>query len=632
MERSNQPPEPECCRREGEANAVQQGRGAEQLVGGVHRELHGPQAGVAPRLSNPASKPSAAGEDAVLSAELKTASAASGEARADLPGSKSVAREERTVRNQGDPVISRRTNYEDQAGRNVQRQEGRTEGKPGVGSLNSSAGQPRESGADVCEGGDRTTQPVQATSTVRMTGQSWPTFLRAIADKARKDPNHRLGDLYRHLNEESLRASFYLSRKAAASGVDGVTFRQYERNLEDNLANLVERLKRKSYHARLVRRKYIPKGNGKLRPLGIPTLEDKLLQCAVTQILLAIYEADFLPCSYAYRPQRGSHDAVRELTDELHWGKHNFVVEADIKGFFDHLQHDPLIEMLGRRIQDGALLRLIRKWLKAGILEEDGRVIHPELGTPQGGVISPVLANVYLHYVLDLWFKEQVQPRNRGQSRLFRFADDFVACFEYRHEAAAFEQALKERLAQYGLEVAPDKTKTIRFGRNGGPHNGRFDFLGFEYRWEADRQGRPTVKRRTARKKLQGAVQRMGEWLQTHRHRKLPELLKTLAAKLRGHWNYYGVIGNSQSLSQYHYLTCGLLHKWLNRRSQKRSYTWPALNRRLERHQVPRPKIVEQGRKRMIESCQLVWKFGQTLAPDLFGKHYRKACALSELL
>lgn len=282
--------------------------------------------------------------------------------------------------------------------------------------------------------------------------------------------------------------------------------------------------------------------------------------------------------------------------------------------------------MLGQRVGDGALLRLIRKWLKAGILEEDGKVIHPELGTPQGGVISPVLANVYLHYALDLWFEQELRKKNRGQSRLFRFADDFVACFEYRHEAAAFERALKARLAQYGLEAAPDKTKMIRFGRNGGPHNGRFDFLGFEYRWEPDWKGRPTVKRRTARKKLQGAVQRMGEWLRTRRHQKLPELMKTLKAKLRGYWNYYGVIGNSRSLNQYYYRTNELLHKWLNRRSQKRSYTWRALTRLLARYEVPRPKIVERGGK-SIESCQLVWKFGQGLAQDLYGKHYRRASA-----
>ena len=625
MERSNQPPEPECCRRQGQDTTPQAGGGAERTVGGVHREIREPQAGVAPRLSNPASKPLAAGGDAILKAAPNTVSAVQGEARTGLPGSQSVASEERTARNQGDPELSRCTNCEGQAGRNVQRQEGQTEATVGVGSPHSSGGQ--GASPDRREGGDRTTQPAQATSTVRTTEQSWPTFLRAIADKAHRDRNHRFGDLYRHLDVEALRASFFLLRKNAASGVDGVTFQDYETNLEENLVHLRERLKRKSYRARLVRRKYIPKGNGKMRPLGIPTLEDKLLQCAVTQILLAIYEADFLPCSYGYRPGRGPHDAVRELTDELHWRKHNFVVEADIKGFFDHLQHDKLLGLLGRRIQDAALLRLIGKWLKAGILEEDGRVLHPELGTPQGGVISPVLANVYLHYVLDLWFETEMQAKNRGQSRLFRFADDFVGCFEYRHEAAAFERALKERLRQYGLEVAPEKTKTIRFGRNGGKYNGRFDFLGFEYRWEPSRKGWPTVKRRTARKKLQGAVQRMGEWLRGRRHLKLPALMKTLAAKLRGHWNYYGIIGNSQSLGQYYHLTKQLLYKWLNRRSQKKSQSWPALRRLMERHQIPRPRIVETGRPGAGESCQLVWKLGQVLAVDLLGKHYRKARA-----
>lgn len=624
MERFSQPPEPECCRREGEA-ATQAGSGIERPVGGVHREIHEPQAGVAPRLSNAASKPSNASGDTVLTVAPETKSADRGEALEGLPGSQSVASEEETIRNQGDPELSRRTNCESQAGREVQRQEGQTEATAGVGSPHSSYRQ--GASPDGGEGGDRTTESSQATSAVRTTGQSWRTFLRAIADKAQRDRNHRFGDLYRHLNVESLRASFYLLKKSAASGVDGVSFRDYEENLEANLAHLQERLKRKGYRARLVRRKYIPKGNGKMRPLGIPTLEDKLLQCAVTQILLAIYEADFLPCSYGYRPGRGPRDAVRDLTDQLHWGKHNFVVEADIKGFFDHLQHDKLVELLGKRIGDEALLRLIGKWLKAGILEEDGRVLHPELGTPQGGVISPVLANVYLHYVLDVWLETEVRQRNRGQSKLFRFADDFVACFEYRHEAAAFERELKERLGQYGLEVAPEKTKMIRFGRNGGGYNGRFDFLGFEFRWEPDRQGRPTVKRRTARKKLQGATQRMGEWLRCHRHLKLPEVMRTLAAKLRGHWNYYGVIGNFQSMGEHYERTKKLLYKWLNRRSQKASYTWPALQAALERYHIPRPKIVETGRRGVVESCQQVWKMGQVLAVDLFGPHYQKASA-----
>jgi group II intron reverse transcriptase/maturase len=340
--------------------------------------------------------------------------------------------------------------------------------------------------------------------------------------------------LYRWLKPDVLRLCFYRLRKDAASGVDGVTFEQYEKTLEGNLTKLVERLKRKAYRARLVRRKYIPKGKGKLRPLGIPVLEDKLLQMAATQILLAIYEVDFQPCSYGYRPGLGPHDAVRDLSAALQFGRFNFVVEADIKGYFEHLQWVWLERMLEQRIKDRAFLNLIRKWLRAGILEEDGKVIHPQSGTPQGGVISPVLANIYLHYVLDLWFMRVVRPRQRGRCLLIRYADDFVMCFEYRHEAEAFEKALKERLAKFGLEVAADKTKTLRFSHNGGPHNGRFDFLGFEFYWEPDRQGKPRVKRRTATKKHLAAMERMREWIKTHRHWKLKQLMKVSRPNCKG--------------------------------------------------------------------------------------------------
>jgi RNA-directed DNA polymerase len=238
-----------------------------------------------------------------------------------------------------------------------------------------------------------------------------------------------------------------------------------------------------------------------MRPLGIPALEDKLLQMAVTQILLAIFEMDFLPCSYGYRPGISAHDAIKALTDECSLADTTSWYEADIKGFFENIRWDWLERMLEQRIADGAFRNLIRKWLRAGILEEDGKVIHPQTGTPQGGIISPVLANIYLHYVLDLWFQRVVRPKQRGHCRLIRYADDFVVCFEYRHEAEAFDPALKARLAKFGLEVAADKTKTLRFGRNGGPHNGRFDFLGFEFYWEPDRKGQPRVKRRTATKK-----------------------------------------------------------------------------------------------------------------------------------
>lgn len=393
------------------------------------------------------------------------------------------------------------------------------------------------------------------------------------------------------INQEALRQSFKGLKKKAACGVDGVSYQDYESKLESNLENLVKRLVNKGYHARLVLRKYIPKSPGKLRPLGLPVVEDKLVQSAATQILSAIYEADFYPWSYGYRPDRGAQQAVQDLTNELHWGEYNFVVEADIQKFFENIRHELLREMLAKRIDDEAFLRLIDKWLKAGILEEDGQVIDPQTGTPQGGVISPVLANVYLHYVLDQWFEKEVRGKNRGHSRLFRYADDFVACFQYRHEAEAFEKALRERLSQYGLAVAPEKTKMLRFGWNGGPHNGRFDFLGFEFRWEPDRKGRPTVKRRTARKKLQASVQRFGEWIKKKRHQKVSKLMKKLKAKLRGYYEYYGVIGNYASLQQFYDAAVQLLYKWLNRRSQKPSLTWPALRRVLARFQIPRPKI-----------------------------------------
>jgi len=508
-----------------------------------------------------------------------------------LPGSKSVASEEGNTRNEGDPASPCRTNYEGQAGRERQRQEAAS-GPPGVGLTHNI--QLQEVSQEAEEGVNRTTQSAQATRTVRVTEQDWQTFLRAIAEKAHRDKQHRFGDLYRWLNRDVLRLCFYRLRKDAASGVDKVSFREYEKNLEANLQDLEERLKRKAYRARLVRRKYIPKGKGKLRPLGIPVLEDKLLQVAVTQILLAIYEVNFSTDSYGYRPGLSAHDAIRALTRELQFGGHHFVVEVDIKGFFDNIRWDWLERMLAERINDGAFLRLIGKWLRAGILEEDGKVIHPQSGTPQGGVISPVLANIYLHYVLDLWFERVVRPKQQGRCRMIRYADDFVACFEYRHEAIAFEPALKTRLGKFGLEVAEDKTKILRFGHNGGPHNGRFDFLGFEFYWEPDRGGAPRVKRRTATKKHQAAMRRMTDWIKQQRHLKLRLLFKTLKAKLQGAWNYYGLIGNFRRMQLLYQETCRVVHKWLNRRSQRKSLTWPEVDRLLARYQVPQPRIMER--------------------------------------
>ena len=385
MERPNQPPKPEDCLREAEPVDLWyfRPRRPARSVSTGRRE---PQAGPASGLSNPASKVLNGSGDDVSRSVPKTAATGSGEGAAGSPGSESVAHAEGSVRNRGGPESTCGTNYESQAGREAQRQ-GAPTSEPGVGLAHSIP--PQGASPEAEEGANRLTQSAQATRTERTSEQDWQTFLRAIAEKAFKEPHHRFGDLYRWLNQETLRLGFYRLRKDAASGVDGVDFEDYEKNLGANLADLEGRLRRKAYRARLVRRKYIPKGNGKLRPLGILVLEDKVVQMVATQILLAIFEPEFLPCSYGYRPGVGAHDAIQDLTRELQFGRYHFVVEADIKGFFDHVRWEWLERMLARRIADGAFLNLIRKWLRAGVLEEDGRVIHPQTGTPQGGIVTP---------------------------------------------------------------------------------------------------------------------------------------------------------------------------------------------------------------------------------------------------
>jgi RNA-directed DNA polymerase len=418
------------------------------------------------------------------------------------------------------------------------------------------------------------------------------TFLQGIAKKAREQPKHRFGNRYELLNEAYLRECWQDIRKDAAYGVDHVSADAYERQLEENIRDLVERLKGKRYRAKLVKRHYIPKGNGQRRPLGIPAVEDKLLQRAVVRILEAIYEQDFLRCSYGYRPKVGALDAVDKLTIKLQFGRYHFVVEADIKGFFDNIQHDWLIRMLQERLEDGALLRLIRKWLKAGVLETDGQVMHPATGTPQGGVISPILADVYLHYALDLWFQKVVKPRCRGEACLIRYADDYVAAFQYQADAEHFYRELGPRLGKFGLEVAPDKTRVILFSSQQARGHTSFDFLGFEFRWGTNRAGKPHLKRRTARKTLRRSIQRFTAWCrETCRHR-VKDVFRELNAKLRGYYRYYGVSGNYPSLQQFFYRAMHILMKWLNRRSQRRSYTWPGFKELLRHFQVERPRLV----------------------------------------
>ena len=429
------------------------------------------------------------------------------------------------------------------------------------------------------------------------------TSLRGIAKKAQEQKKHRFGNLYEMLNEEFLLDSWRYIRKDAAYGVDQVSAEEYEENLEENIRQLVERLKRKSYRAKLVRRQYIPKGEGKLRPLGIPATEDKLLQVAVKRILEAIYEQDFLRCSYGYRPNVSALHAVDKLTVKVQFGQYNFIVEADIKGYFDNIDHEMLVEMLEERIDDRALIRLIEKWLKAGILDTDGKVIHPVTGTPQGGIVSPILANVYLHYVLDLWFHQVVKKHCRGEACLIRYADDFVCAFQYQEDAERFYRVLGKRLGKFGLEAAAEKTRVIPFDRDSPSGKSGFEFLGFEFYWGKDRGGRPHLKRRTSRKKLKASLNRFAAWCRENRNLRLMILFRQLNAKLRGYFNYYGVVGNYASLNQFFWQAMRILFKWLNRRSQRRSFNWQGFQELLKHFRVEQPRIV--GRPKTKKAASL---------------------------
>ena len=418
------------------------------------------------------------------------------------------------------------------------------------------------------------------------------TSLQGIAQKAKADKRYRFRNLYGALNEEYLHKCWRDIRKDAAHGVDRISAGEYEKNLVANIRDLIVRLKEKRYRAKFVLRKYIPKANGGERPLGIPAVEDKLVQLAAARLLEAIYEQDFLECSYGYRPGRNVLQASEELMRQVQFGAFNWIVEADIKGYFDSIDHEWLIKMIEQRVDDQAFTRLIRKWLRAGILEKDGRVIHPVTGTPQGGIVSPILANIYLHYVLDLWFEKVVKPRLQRGAFLIRYADDFVCGFERESEAKQFEVTLKARLAKFGLSVSEEKTRTLSFKRNEGKE--RFDFLGFEYSWGKSRKGFPRVQRRTARKKLRASIKRLSDWCKENRHDGVKNLIVKLNQKLRGYYAHYGLIGNYESLHQFYTQVERALYRWLNKRSQRRSLTWTGLKRLLGKYHLLKPSITQK--------------------------------------
>lgn len=417
--------------------------------------------------------------------------------------------------------------------------------------------------------------------------------LLELTEKAKRDPKYRFRSLYREIDLRMLYDCFRQLRRSAGVGADGVSYAKYEENLDANLRDLLDRLASGNYRAKLIRRKYIPKAGGKLRPLGIPSLEDKIVQMAARRLLEAIYEADFLDQSMGYRPGRGAREASKALRDELFLGRAHWIVEADIKGFFDNMDHDWLIRMLEHRIADRHLIRLIRKWLKAGIMEEDGAVLNPTTGTPQGGIVSPVLANIYLHYALDLWIARVVAKRCKGQVTYQRYADDFVVGFEYGDEAQRFFAELGDRLGKFSLELAPEKSGILRFSRCDLKSSKRFVYLGFDFYWARTR-GKPTVKRRTNKKKFQSAILSLKEWLRGERSSPLKQLVPTLRSKLTGHFNYYGVIGNSRMLSEFFNAARYTIYRVLNQRSQMKSYGWEGFKAMWKTLDIPNPRIIEK--------------------------------------
>jgi group II intron reverse transcriptase/maturase len=419
-----------------------------------------------------------------------------------------------------------------------------------------------------------------------------PTSLRGIAKKAEQNSEYRFQNLSNLLTEENLRWCFPQMNRKAAPGVDAVDFETFEENLDDNIVLLVKCLEKGTYKARLVRRHYIPKPGGK-RALGIPVVGDKLVQTAVALILSNIFEEDFLQCSHGYRRGKGPQRAALELSKRIHRGKFGWIVDADIKGFFDNIDHEWMIKMLEQRIDDRRFLRLVSKWLKAGILEEDGKVILPVTGTPQGGVVSAVLANIYLHFALDLWFENVVKPRCKGDAIMMRFADDFVCCFQYREDARRFYGALGERLRKFKLELSAEKTQLVKFTRFETEKNKSFTFLGFEYRWGRSKTDKPLVKMRTSKKKFRLALASILSWIKKERCKLGTTVIFTkLKQKLQGHYNYYGVCGNIEMLKNFYWEVSQIMFKWLNRRSQRKSCNWAGFNEMVKYFKVPSPRII----------------------------------------
>ena len=424
------------------------------------------------------------------------------------------------------------------------------------------------------------------------------TKLDLITKHAAKDKNFKFTSLAHLLNEESLKECFHMLDKRKAAGIDNVTYEEYGQYLNTNIRKLVIKMKEGKYYPQPVKRVYIPKGEGKLRPLGIPALEEKIVQMGVTRILDAIFEPSFLDCSYGFRIGKGCHQALKQIDNIIMTKPVNHIIDADIRSFFDNVEHGWMMRMLEEKIADKNFLRIINRFLKAGVMEE-GKLYPTDVGTPQGGIISPTLSNIYLHYVLDLWVEKVIKKETKGFVELVRYCDDFVILVQYKEEAEKILGKLEERFNKFGLDLSKEKTRLIEYGRyaranaeKAGRKPDTFDFLGFTHYCDKSRNGNFKVGRKTKKKKLNAKLKEMNGWLKMVRN--LVELKKwweILKAKIRGHFEYYGVSGNYASIQVFYRRCCELAYKWINRRSQKKSMNWVQFNEYLKQFPLPKPVI-----------------------------------------
>lgn len=438
--------------------------------------------------------------------------------------------------------------------------------------------------------------------------QSVSTKQERIAELAKRAPDMVMTSLSHHIDLDWMREAYRRTRKDGAPGVDGQSAAEYATKLDDHLQSLLDRAKSGTYRAPPVQRVHIPKGSGsETRPIGIPTFEDKVLQRAVSMALEPVYEQDFLPCSYGFRPGRNAHQALEALRAEAMTMRCGWVLELDIRKFFDTLDHQQLQAIVRQRVRDGVLVRLIGKWLNAGVVDE-GSLQYPESGTPQGGVISPLLANVYLHEVLDVWFEREVKPRMKGRAALVRYADDAVMLFSHEADARRVLAVLPKRFGRYGLTLHPDKTRLLPFrapnakspsDEGGGDGTtqppGTFDFLGFTHYWGRTRKGLWAIKRRTAQDRLSRSLRKITDWCRRWRHEPIGAQRDALDRKMRGHYGYFGITGNYEALARYYAEVRRIWHKWLSRRRQKARMRWDDFAKLAKRFPLPRPVAVHSA-------------------------------------